>query len=50
MTQTDLDLGEICFHEALLIDATRRHRCKAYCTLITVESNDKKVYTVHWSS
>jgi len=50
MTQTDLDLGEIDIHEASRIDATRRHRCKAYCTLITVESNDKKVYMVHWSS
>ena len=50
MTQTDLDLGEIDIHEASRIDATRRHRCRGCSTLVTVESNGKKVYTVHWSS
>ena len=50
MTAPLIEYEEIDIHEASRIDATRRHRCKAYCTLITVESNDKKVYMVHWSS
>lgn len=47
---TNMDLGTIELHEALLIRSIREHRCKGCSTLVTVEANDEKVYSVHWSN